>query len=228
MAIIYKITNKINGKVYIGQTITPLNQRMSKHYSRANTEENPTGLHAAMKKYGRDNFDVEIVCECSTEELDDKERYYIEFYDSYNSGYNLTRGGQDGIGSRILFDKEKVIEAYNRHKTISDTAKELNCGYRTLSNYLKENNIPILYKPTGNLENLQKGVGNRFKEGDGVKSVRITDLNMEFPSLKDCAQWLIDNGYSKASCMDYARKGLSRALKGERKTYCGLHFEYLQ
>lgn len=46
-------------------------------------------------------------------------------------------------------------------------------------------------------------------------------------SLKECAQWLIDNGYSKAATMDAARKGLSSHLNGKRATYLKMHFEFV-
>ena len=67
-----------------------------------------------------------------------------------------------------------------------------------------------------------------FKEGDHAKAVKIIELNLTFNSLKDCAQWLLDNGYSKAKSMELARKSLSRALNGKRASYCGLHFEFAE
>ena len=225
MAIIYKITNKVNGKVYIGQTRTSLKERMSKHYSHSRVE-NVTGIDAAIKKYGKENFDIDIVEECPQGLLDEKERYYINYYNSYNEGYNLTLGGQDGLGTKKVFDVEIVKEKLKQYKTIKATAKELQCGDRTLSNFIKENNIPYNFKPKGKVENII-GKGKPFVEGDGVKAVHIIELDKTFPSLKECAQWLIDNGYSKAATMDAARKSLSRHLNGERATYLKMHFEFV-
>ena len=68
----------------------------------------------------------------------------------------------------------------------------------------------------------------KFKEGDNTKKVRIIELDLIFNSLKECSQWLIDNHYSRASTMEAARKSLSRALNGDRATYCGLHFEFIK
>ena len=88
MGFIYKITNQINNKVYIGQTITPIKQRMYKHYS--NAKKAKTGIDFAINKYGKENFLVEEICKCKNEELDDLEKFYIQKYNSYYNGYNLT------------------------------------------------------------------------------------------------------------------------------------------
>ena len=75
--IIYLITNQINGHQYVGQTTTTLQLRWRKHVSKSK-EANPTGLAAAIKKYGEENFTKEILCTCtSKEELNQKEQYYI-------------------------------------------------------------------------------------------------------------------------------------------------------
>ena len=61
MGFIYKITNLINGKIYIGQTITSISQRMNRHYTNAKTNNHATGIDGAIKKYGRENFKVEEI-----------------------------------------------------------------------------------------------------------------------------------------------------------------------
>lgn len=75
MGFIYKITNKINGKVYIGQTIMPIKNRMYKHYSQAKNGKNITGIDAAIKKYGKENFEVKQILECPNEDLDLQENF---------------------------------------------------------------------------------------------------------------------------------------------------------
>lgn len=90
--IIYKITNKINNKVYIGQTINSLRIRWKDHCCNGSK---CTALHNAIVKYGRENFTVEqIDVACSRDELDAKEQYWIKFYNSLSpNGYNLQTGG---------------------------------------------------------------------------------------------------------------------------------------
>ena len=85
---IYKIENLINGKIYIGQSIN-IEKRFKQHiYNDSNM-----AIHRAIVKYGADNFDMSIVELCDKELLDEKEIYWIEYYDSFNNGYNNTTGG---------------------------------------------------------------------------------------------------------------------------------------
>ena len=96
MMIIYKITNIINNKVYIGLTTTSLKKRWRAHKNSIN-ENNSKHLYRSMRKYGIENFKIEQIDE--TEDfkiLGEKERYYIKLYDSRNpeKGYNLTAGGE--------------------------------------------------------------------------------------------------------------------------------------
>ena len=222
MGYIYKITNKINGKIYIGQTITPIQNRMSKHYSRAKTGTNLTGIDAAIKKYGKDNFEIEQVVECPNEDLNQQEQFYISKYKSFENGYNLTTGGQLGTTS-LNIDINMAIQKYQELQSVELVAKYFGCCKETMSKLLKVNGIKI--KPHLNLDNLKNG--RKFQEGDNVKRVKIIELNLVFNSMKECAQWLIDNHYSKASTMEAARKSLSRALHEDRASYCKLHFEVI-
>lgn len=92
---IYKITNKINNKCYIGQS-TNLKSRINSHKSmlKHNNESNVL-LKRATEKYGYKNFEIEVIKYCVEEELDYYELYFIQYYGSYkrNKGYNIELGG---------------------------------------------------------------------------------------------------------------------------------------
>lgn len=94
--IIYKIQNKINGKVYIGQTIRTLKQRMTQHLS-PNKNKSISAIDGALKKYGIDNFEVTIIDFAKNiDELNTKEIYWIGYYKSLApNGYNLEIGGKN-------------------------------------------------------------------------------------------------------------------------------------
>jgi len=93
MGLIYKATNKINGKSYIGQTQTSLNDRISKHFYSVRHNSN-LHFHNALRKY---DFDWTIIEKCKSKvELDKKECCYIEQYNTFDDGYNLTKGGDAG------------------------------------------------------------------------------------------------------------------------------------
>lgn len=108
--IIYKITNNINGKCYIGQTVGKLAERMAAHFHSVNKKINHP-LYDSINKYGKENFKVEIIEICSSiEELNFLEKYYIKQYNSINRefGYNLTDGGKNSRLSEA--SKQKIAK----------------------------------------------------------------------------------------------------------------------
>ena len=104
--IIYKITNKVNNKSYIGQTRYTLQFRWNQHLHKKDN----TYFHNAISKYGKDNFSLEILEECDVEKLNDREIFYIAKFDTFNNGYNLTIGG-DGNRRLTLDDKYDEIKS---------------------------------------------------------------------------------------------------------------------
>ena len=88
---IYKITNIQNNKVYIGQTIRPIEQRFKRHMNDALNNILDTHFARAIRKYGKENFIIEQIDIAQTqEELNQKEQYWIQYYNSVNEGYNET------------------------------------------------------------------------------------------------------------------------------------------
>lgn len=93
LGVIYKITNNINGKVYIGQTINPIESRFRAHCNKTSSRYQ-SKLYYAIKKYGKESFSIEVLEKGQTkEELDSKEMSYISSYNSVSTGYNIRVGG---------------------------------------------------------------------------------------------------------------------------------------
>ena len=96
---IYKITNKINNKIYIGCS-KDIEHRWIAHKSESILEHYPPynySIHKAFRKYGIDNFNFEIIEIVNDEaQLFAREKYWIKYYDSYYNGYNETEGGDGG------------------------------------------------------------------------------------------------------------------------------------
>ena len=102
MAIVYKSTNKINNKSYIGITIRTLNERINDHKYKTNSNSD-FYFHRALRKYGFDNFSWEIIENCSDDILEEREKFYINEFNTYaplNNGYNMTIGGLYNFGSK--------------------------------------------------------------------------------------------------------------------------------
>lgn len=102
---VYKITAKHNGKVYIGQSIDIYN-RWRGHWKQVQQGDSDY-IHNAMRKYGKEGFNYEIIEQCSQEIINEREKYWINYYDSYNNGYNLTTGGE-GVKNKIFSEEEKI------------------------------------------------------------------------------------------------------------------------
>lgn len=113
--IVYKATNKINEKKYIGITSKTLNERKNEHIKMSKTSKPKYIFHKAIKKYGKDNFDFEIIDAFeSTEESSEKEKHYINQYDTFyrnGKGYNMTLGGEGTIGH--MLSEESIIKIKN-------------------------------------------------------------------------------------------------------------------
>lgn len=92
---IYKFENLINHKIYIGQSVE-LEEQYQRHRYHYEKKDVNKRLYQAFWKYGWDKFSYEVIEYCLPEELDEKEIYYIQLYDSYNNGYNATKGGKSG------------------------------------------------------------------------------------------------------------------------------------
>lgn len=111
-SVIYKAENKINGKIYIGKTANKFNERKQNHISQAKRGSN-FYFHKALIKYGIENFEWEILCQCDDKnKLNLLEKFYITAYKKTYILYNMTEGGE-GVCGRIVSDetRRKISEA---------------------------------------------------------------------------------------------------------------------
>lgn len=96
---LYKITNKVNDKLYIGVTDNPKTRRKQHLYNK-NQNKNSI-IRKAVNKYGPDNFTFEVICIGSKDYIYDLEVKAIAAYDTMNSGYNIKPGGVGGLGHKV-------------------------------------------------------------------------------------------------------------------------------
>ena len=134
---IYKITNLINGKCYVGQSDN-IKRRWKDHkvaafYEKGSGYDAP--LYRAIRKYGLRNFKFEVVEECLKEELNAREMFYISHFDSYENGYNQNAGGNTSPHPQKL-TQEQVLQIIvllkTTNKTSEDIAKEFNVSGATI------------------------------------------------------------------------------------------------
>lgn len=146
IGVIYKIQNKINNKIYIGQTIqkNPKN-RFRQHIRESKYNKNNIFLYNSIKKYGEHNFEFSIIDTANTkEELNRKEIKYINYYNTLNEnyGYNIKNGGQTNtytseLGKRISAGKLKSNKKNGIPKTIHPNTKYID--FEKFELLIKEN-----------------------------------------------------------------------------------------
>lgn len=95
---IYKIINGVNNKVYIGCTVTSLEKRYYEHLYRCFKTDYKSKLYNSIKKYGEENFIIELIEECDIDKIYEIEKKYIVEYDSFKNGLNSTLGGEGCLG----------------------------------------------------------------------------------------------------------------------------------
>lgn len=140
MGYIYLVTNLVNDKKYIGQTTLTAQERWNTHISAALNHYDDFYFHRAIVKYGIENFKLTILEQCPDCELDTREQYYIEKYETfyiYNKGYNLTRGGS----GTTKVNSEKILQMWNEGQSAIEIARYFGFYIRTVTDVLKRNAI---------------------------------------------------------------------------------------
>lgn len=186
MGFIYKITNLINKKVYIGQTVNTVEQRFIEHKSqyKAGRYSSSRPLYNAFEKYGIDNFIIEEIEQIPNDLLNEREKYWIKYYNSYYEGYNATLGGD----TTILYDYDEIIKLYEEYKNCSKVAELIGCRYTTVSRVLRANGFEIK-KPNINKRS---------------RRIKLIEKNLIFNSLAEAARYLQENFYTtnlNSSCI---------------------------
>lgn len=207
MGYIYKVTCLVNNKIYIGLTNISIQNRWNTHIGVSYNPNSPDynfAFHRAIRKYGVNNFVVEQIDQGSGEELKEKEKYWINYYDSYNKGYNCTLGG-DG---QCKYNYDEIIEYYlNNNNSITETCKEFGIYDQVIYSALQSRNID--YK------NFSKQTEKRKTYN---KRIHLIELDLYFNNMKE-----IDDYFGKQ-----AHPNIRRCLNGITKKAYGYHWEEIE
>lgn len=198
MSCIYKITNDINGKMYVGKTSYTIEKRWVEHCKASKSQRKAhCPLYNAMRKYGIEHFSISLIEECNDYQASERECFWIEQYDTYKHGYNATLGGDGGH----TIDHNHIVEEYERLKSVNDVAAEMGINPKTVSNVLRWRGISTDYR---------HGVEMIDADGGSVAN---------FESVSDAAEyivWLLDEPKK-----ENVRKRISRASDRPDKTAYG-------
>lgn len=206
--VIYKITNTVNNKVYIGQTQRTLETRVREHLQASETGEG-FYLHSAIRKYGWDKFTVEVIAETDNIEiLNELEKFYISKYNSNHIGYNLAPGGYTNCMSsdKVKAYHDRVMRSPEVRAKISATMKDRiakSGGFSAEHRQHVSEGLKRFYAEgkRPNYKNPQHLTPEHYKALNDAKNKAVycidesNNIIAEFSRVKDAAEWWYNQGY---------------------------------
>ena len=207
MGYIYKITNKENGHIYIGQTIKTPAKRFEQHVRDSKykyRDDYNTKLHRAIRKYGPASFECTTIEECDNELLNEREIYWINHYDTFNTpyGYNCTTGG--GNGYEMSASTRSLISEAERGSKNHYFGKHLSPEHR---------------RKIGDAQRAEKGnmFGKHHTE-EQIQSVKILTSSPVVATTKDGNPYMYFLSSMAANrCLGVSNGHINHCLHGIRK-----------
>lgn len=214
MGFIYKVTNNINGKIYIGQTRRSIEERWREHIvdSYCGKKRGEFPFHRAIRKYGIEAFTIEKIDECENEILDIRERSWIKRYGSSENGYNVDLGGKGSKGQPVY--------QYSSDGTFIR-------GFETTGEALEAVGIKSI---------VISNERNRTSGGYILKRYKTNKLNINYKQRRcKVYQYTIDGDYIRsfkciseatASCGAQSCTLIGQVCRGERRIAYGYRWSY--
>lgn len=213
MAYIYKITNTINGKMYIGKTESTIEKRFQQHCKDSQRDKmSNRPLYKAMRKYGVEFFSIEEIEE--TDSPEEREIYWIEFYGTFKNGYNATMGG-DG---KKYIDYDLVVATYQELKNATKTAEKLGISQDSVIKILNNRKVHIYSSEEISIRQFGKITNMYSLDGEFLQS---------FPSTNAAAEYMVQNkltGCKKTTIKQH----ITEVCTGRRKTAAKFKWKYAE
>ena len=195
MGYIYKITNKINGHSYVGKTEHTIEERWKGHLKNIKRYSDKLPLYKALNKYGVENFFIEQIEKCDNQIIDDREIYWIAYYNTYHQGYNCTGGGEGGIKDYHEHINE-IIERYNNGEHLDLLCKEFHYDYASIRPKLIEKGLKI---------NTQAGPQKLSKQIKQIDPITKEIINI-YPSISAAARAICPEGHNPRAIGNHISK----------------------
>ncbi len=162
MNIIYKCKSFTSGKPYVGWTSKTIEHRIANH-KRATKNGSQNHFHRAIRKYGIDDFEITIIeTDVDSERWAEREIYWIDYFDSYTNGYNMTIGGQGRLG---------VILTEETKSKISKSLKKVEDNGKTVAENKAERRVKTI-EDNGGFEEISKKSSDTQKKNGKNKGIK--------------------------------------------------------
>ena len=237
MGLIYKATNLINGKSYIGQTRQSLTKRQNSHFHNAFTKNQPFVFYQALRKYGKENFTWTIIEDNIKDlaQLNEREKYWIAYYNTFQNGYNMTSGGDEVDNlNKWRADNPDLMhfyakQGYLKMKEKMEQSPELNKKRQEkatagMKRYVENHREEWSQKSYETYLKHKEQVDAQFREfhKQQSKAVKCIETGIEYPSASEAArQTGLSQGNISSVCRG-ERQSTGKGPNGEK-----LHWIYL-
>lgn len=219
---IYKIENLINHHVYIGLSKDILNRWRShkSNYNNPNCKDYNMVIYKAMRKYGIKNFSFEIIEKCSEELLNQREQYWIAYYNSYHNGYNSTLGGDEHH-----IHLSKPVELYDlkgnyitTYPSITEAAQAIGASRSTIYGILQGYRLSTKnyqFKLVGDRKEIKPYTNRQGGKKAVLQKDDDNNIINQFESVNEAARQL-----------DLDSSSISKCCRGKLKHVGGFRWEY--
>ena len=243
---IYIIHNSINDKKYIGQTSRTIEVRWKEHQQESQNLDCHYAIYNAMRKYGVENFWVEELEKCETKNLDERERYWIKYYNSFKKGYNSTPRGTTNFNclcNRLTFENSDcVFDSIENFSRIYSQYHNISLGQikDKLVQAIKENKTFQGKKPV--ILNWDVDVSSdkdkeefvkQFEDIYQNKSIRCVELKKDFNTVGQAARYFIEKEIytgKSSNPLQAITVLITKSIKDNKacKSLNNYHFKYTQ
>jgi group I intron endonuclease len=198
---IYLITNKINGKQYVGQTARDIDTRFAEHCKNSHN----TAIGNAIQKYGYLNFSVQELEKIDLDKLDAREQYWIKYYNTFEEGYNKTIGG-DAVRNYphlLVVEKNLIIDSIEDFGRLAEqqvgwTADSIQKKVREIVDtdltFLHYHFKTVVCNTDISDEDTIRDWIQTLQIRFNGKHIYCFELQKEFETIAECAKYLLDNG----------------------------------
>ena len=226
---LYKITNLVNNKQYVGKTARTLEERWVDHLQEARRWERcykaatefgyNSKLYPAIFKYGVDNFKIELLEEVLTlEEVNNREKYWINFLGTRTTGYNIAAGGDGGffLGCKHTPESiEKMRAGLKGQKRTAETCAKISKG-KLGCTHTVDTREKISKAKTGRKFGSHPGAWNQNISNGHVHEIICIETGVVYRNAKEAARQT-----------NILRSGIANCLSGFAKSAGGYHWQYV-